>query len=72
MAPVSESLLTELTGGRVEPETRVADPAVLAERLGVRPSTARAAIDALVEAGYLVRRGAFGVYVASSAPSTSR
>jgi GntR family transcriptional regulator len=52
---VSRSLLGELTGGPVPPGTRLAGEGELTRRLGVRRSTIRAAIDALVNAGLLVR-----------------
>jgi DNA-binding GntR family transcriptional regulator len=50
---VSESLLRELTGCAPVAGAELDDPAELAERLGVRTSTVSAAIDALIEAGYL-------------------
>ena len=55
MDRVSQSLLAELTGGVVEPGTRLAGERELAARLGLRSRTIRAAIDALVDAGHLVR-----------------
>jgi DNA-binding GntR family transcriptional regulator len=60
----STSLLAELTGGRLEPGTRLADTGELAARLGVRRSTVLAAIEALVDAGYLVRGRDDATYVA--------
>jgi DNA-binding GntR family transcriptional regulator len=65
---VSESLLRELTGGAPVPGAELADPAELAERLGVRSSTVHAAINALIEAGYLERGdGSSGMQVTSVA-----
>jgi DNA-binding GntR family transcriptional regulator len=61
---VSRSLLGELTGGPVAPGTRLASEGELAGRLGVRRSTVRAAIDALVNAGHLVRGRDDATYVA--------
>jgi DNA-binding GntR family transcriptional regulator len=61
---VSTSLLAELTDGRLEPGTRLARDRELAARLGVRRSTVRAAIDALVDAGRLVRGRDDATYVA--------
>jgi DNA-binding GntR family transcriptional regulator len=61
---VSASLLTELTGGTLEPGTRLAGERELAGRLGVRCSTVRAAIEALVDAGHLVRGRDDATYVA--------
>jgi DNA-binding GntR family transcriptional regulator len=61
---VSRSLLSELTGGTLEPGTRLAGEGDLAGRLGVRRSTIRAAIDALVAAGHLVRGRDDATYVA--------
>jgi GntR family transcriptional regulator len=67
---ISQSLLAELTGGRLEPGTRVAPEGELAVRLRVARSTVRAAVDALVDAGYLVRgRGDATVHVAGHAES---
>ncbi len=63
MYRVSESLLAELTAGAAAPGMQLDGVGELAERLGVGASTIRAAIDALVGAGYLTRRGATGVYV---------
>lgn len=68
MERVSESLLRELTGGTPIPGAELADAAELAERLGVRASTVRAAITALIEAGYLERGdGSSGIQVSSVA-----
>jgi DNA-binding GntR family transcriptional regulator len=64
---VSRSLLTELTGGALEPGTRLAREGELARRLGVRCSTIRAGIDALVAAGHLVRGRDDATYVARRA-----
>jgi DNA-binding GntR family transcriptional regulator len=61
---VSRSLLAELTGGRLEPGTRLAGEGELAGRLRVRRSTIRAAIDALVDTGHLVRGRDDATYVA--------
>lgn len=50
------------------PGAELADAAELAERRGVRASTVRAAIDALIEAGYLERGvGDSGIHVSSVA-----
>ena len=70
VAGVSESLLGELTQGSVEPGTRLAPEGELAGRLGVRRSTVRAAIDALVNAGHLVRGRDDATYVARGARSS--
>jgi DNA-binding GntR family transcriptional regulator len=64
---VSRSLLSELTSGTLEPGTRLAGEGDLAGRLGVRCSTVRAAIDALVSAGHLVRGRDDATYVARRA-----
>ena len=64
MDRVSTSLLRELTGGTLEPGTRLAREGELAGRLGVRCSTVRAAVDALVAAGRLVRGRDDATYVA--------
>ena len=63
MPRVSESLLAELTGGVLAPGMPLAPEGALAERLRVSRRTIRAAIDALVEAGYLARGGPSRVYV---------
>ena len=67
MDRVSTSLLTELTGGVLEPGTRLAAERELAGRLGVRCRTIRAAIDALVDAGHLVRGRDDATYVSRRA-----
>ena len=64
MDRVSRSLLNELTGGPAPPGTRLADEGELVRRLGVRRSTIRAAVDALVDAGHLVRGRDDATYVA--------
>jgi DNA-binding GntR family transcriptional regulator len=69
---VSEGLITELTGGVLEPGTRLAGDRDLAGQLGVRRSTVRAAIDALVDAGYLVRGRDDATYVARYHGAISR
>jgi DNA-binding GntR family transcriptional regulator len=66
---VSASLLSELTGGTLEPGMRLAGEGELAGRLGVRCSTVRAAIDALVAAGHVVRGRDDATYVARGARS---
>lgn len=63
MDRVSRILLAQLTGGPLEPGTRLAGEGELASRLGVRRSTIRAAIDALADAGHLVRGRDDAVYV---------
>ena len=67
MDRVSRSLLGELTGGPAPPGTRLADEGELARRLGARCSTVRAAIDALVDGGRLVRGRDDATYVARGA-----
>jgi DNA-binding GntR family transcriptional regulator len=57
-------LLAQLTGGPLEPGTRLTRESDLAVRLGVRCSTVRAAIDALADAGLLVRGRDDAIYVA--------
>jgi DNA-binding GntR family transcriptional regulator len=69
---VSTSLLTELTGGTLQPGTRLAAETELAGRLGVRCSTIRAAINALVAAGHLVRGRDDATYVARATDVTRR
>lgn len=64
MDRVSRVLLAQLTGGPLEPGTRLAGESELAGRLGVRRSTIRAAIDALADTGHLVRGRDEAVYVA--------
>ena len=64
MDRVSRTLLAQLTGGTTEPGTRLAPVGELAARLGVRQSIVRAAIDALVGAGHLVRGRDDATYVA--------
>jgi DNA-binding GntR family transcriptional regulator len=68
MRRVSESLLAELTGGALDPDMPLDPVGEIAERHGVSPRTIRAAVDALLQAGYLVRRGDSTIHVA--APDT--
>ena len=69
MDRVSRTLLAELTGGRTEPGTRLAAEGELAARHGVRRSVVRAAIEALVADGHLVRGRGDATYVARRAQS---
>jgi GntR family transcriptional regulator len=68
---ISESLLAELTGGVLAPGTPLAPERELAERLRVSPRTVRAAVNALIDAGYLVRRGPSGAYVTCPDPAAA-
>jgi GntR family transcriptional regulator len=63
---VRESLLGEITSGRLAPGAKLANENDLAERFGVSRSTIREAVGGLMDAGYLVRRHGSGTYVTSS------
>jgi DNA-binding GntR family transcriptional regulator len=63
---VRESLLGDLTSGKLEPGAKLANENDLAERFAVSRSTIREAVRGLMDAGYLVRRHGSGTYVTSS------
>ena len=63
---VRESLLGDLTSGKLEPGAKLANENELAERFAVSRSTIREAVGGLMDAGYLVRRHGSGTYVTSS------
>lgn len=63
---VRESLLVDVTSGRLEPGTKLANENDLADRFAVSRSTIREAVGGLMDAGYLVRRHGSGTYVTAS------
>ena len=63
---VRESLLGDLTAGKLEPGVKLANENELAERFEVSRSTIREAVGSLMDAGYLVRRHGSGTYVTST------
>ena len=63
---VRESLLADVTSGRLEPGAKLANENELADRFTVSRSTIREAVGGLMDAGYLVRRHGSGTYVTSS------
>ena len=63
---VRESLLGDLTSGKLAPGAKLANENELAERFGVSRSTIREAVGGLMDAGYLARRHGSGTYVTSS------
>jgi len=63
---VRESLLGDLTSGKLEPGAKLANENELAERFAVSRSTIREAVGGLMDAGYLVRRHGSGTYVTAS------
>jgi GntR family transcriptional regulator len=63
---VRESLLGDLTSGKLEPGAKLANENELAERFQVSRSTIREAVGSLMDAGYLVRRHGSGTYVTST------
>jgi GntR family transcriptional regulator len=63
---VRESLLRDLTSGKLAPGAKLANENELAERFGVSRSTIREAVGGLMDAGYLVRRHGSGTYVTAS------
>jgi GntR family transcriptional regulator len=66
---VRETLLEELSTGRLEPGAKLANESELAGRFEVSRSTIREAVGALIDAGYLARRHGSGTYV-TAAPRT--
>ena len=63
---VRESLLRDLTSGKLQPGAKLANENDLAERFEVSRSTIREAVGSLMDAGYLVRRHGSGTYVTST------
>ena len=63
---VRQSLLGDLTSGKLEPGAKLANENELAERFAVSRSTIREAVGSLMDAGYLVRRHGSGTYVTAS------
>lgn len=63
---VRESLLRDLTSGKLAPGAKLANETELAERFAVSRSTIREAVGGLMDAGYLARRHGSGTYVTSS------
>src|SRR5437660_11940792 len=63
---VRQSLLGDLTSGKLESGAKLANENELAERFAVSRSTIREAVGGLMDAGYLVRRHGSGTYVTSS------
>jgi GntR family transcriptional regulator len=63
---VRQSLLGDLTSGKLEPGAKLANENVLDERFGVSRSTIREAVGSLMDAGCLVRRHGSGTYVTAS------
>jgi GntR family transcriptional regulator len=66
---VRESLLADITSGKLEPGAKLANENELADRFAVSRSTIREAVGGLMDAGYLARRHGSGTYV-TSAPRT--
>jgi DNA-binding GntR family transcriptional regulator len=66
---VRESLLQELTAGKLEPGAKLANESELAERFAVSRPTIREAVRSLMDNGYLARRHGSGTYV-TAAPRT--
>jgi GntR family transcriptional regulator len=63
---VRDSLLGDLTSGKLEPGAKLANENDLAERFGVSRSTIREAVGGLMDAGYLARRHGSGTYVTAT------
>src|SRR5437763_2393596 len=63
---VRESLLGDLTSGKLAAGAKLANENELAERFGVSRTTIREAVLGLMDAGYLARRHGSGTYVTSS------
>jgi GntR family transcriptional regulator len=60
---VRESLLAELTSGKVPPGAKLPNETELAEKFTVSRSTIREAVGSLMDAGYLARRHGSGTFV---------
>ena len=63
---VRQSLLGEITSGKLEVGAKLANENELAERFAVSRSTIREAVGSLMDGGYLVRRHGSGTYVTAS------
>jgi DNA-binding GntR family transcriptional regulator len=63
---VRQSLLSDLTSGKLEAGAKLANENELAARFAVSRSTIREAVGSLMDAGYLVRRHGSGTYVTAS------
>ena len=63
---VRDSLLGDLTSGKLESGAKLANENELAERFGVSRSTIREAVGGLMDAGYLARRHGSGTYVTAT------
>jgi GntR family transcriptional regulator len=63
---VRDSLLGDLTSGKLAPGSKLANENELAERFGVSRSTIREAVGGLMDAGYLARRHGSGTYVTAT------
>jgi GntR family transcriptional regulator len=63
---VRDSLLGDLTSGKLECGAKLANENELAERFGVSRSTIREAVGGPMDAGYLARRHGSGTYVTAT------
>jgi GntR family transcriptional regulator len=63
---VRESLLRDLTSGKLEPGAKLENENDLADRFAVSRATVREAVSGLMDAGYLARRHGSGTYVTAS------
>ncbi len=60
---IKESILKEITSGKLKPGDKIFSEPQLKEKFGVSRLTARSAVTELVNEGYLVRKQGYGTFV---------
>ena len=60
---IKESILKEITSGKLKPGDKILSEPQLKEKYGVSRLTARSAVTELVNEGYLVRKQGYGTYI---------
>lgn len=60
---IKESILEEISSGRLKPGDKILSEPQLKEKFGVSRMTARSAVTELVSEGYLVRKQGYGTYI---------
>ncbi|WP_026294890.1 GntR family transcriptional regulator [Sediminispirochaeta bajacaliforniensis] len=60
---IKESILAEISSGRLKPGDKILSEPQLKDKFGVSRMTARNAVTELVNEGYLVRKQGYGTYV---------
>ena len=60
---IKESILKEITSGKLKPGDKILSEPQLKDKYGVSRLTARSAVTELVNEGYLVRKQGYGTYI---------